>query len=313
MTLTEAMVSTGPSNPTPPTGRTSVAAVRGLERRRRRASSSCSIAAIARATPSASLARHDLVELDGHHLPRHARTCRSSQPHWLGSPPSADQRRPSSGRPPPGPGSRGRTRTPSSSLSVRAAVEERRRACRRWSSSTMNAAPSARPASPAAPCTTESIVVFGMHDDVEARGLLGLVVEPEVRTDDAHERSPSATGHGRAPDSPRAPVACACLRLRAAVRRCRRRCSTASRASSDPRHPGWATPRTRPRARRGRRRRRRGSCRSPGRSTRETPTSMTTAPGLTMSAVMMPGHAGRRDDDVRVPRVLREVVGARVA
>ena len=48
-------------------------------------------------------------------------------------------------------------------------------------------------------------------------------------------------------------------------------------------------------------------------STRETPTSRTAAPGLTMSPVMMPGHAGRGDDDVGVAHVGGQVAGAGVA
>ena len=43
------------------------------------------------------------------------------------------------------------------------------------------------------------------------------------------------------------------------------------------------------------------------------PTSTTAAPGLTMSGVTRPGLADRRDEDVRAPRVRRQVGGARVA
>ena len=86
--------------------------------------------------------------------------------------------------------------------------------------------------------------------------------------------------------------------------------SAASRGSSARRRPGWATPATS--RRRGPRRRRRGSCRSPGRCDRETPTSMTTAPGLIDVRRDDPRHARGRDDDVGVPGVLREVLGARV-
>ena len=87
----------------------------------------------------------------------------------------------------------------------------------------------------------------------------------------------------------------------------RRRWSAAGPGSSGRHRRASAPASPRPRRPRARRRRR---CRRP---MRETPTSRTCAPGLTMSAVMSPRDTGGGDDDVGTANVVGEVTGAGVA